>query len=102
MPTSSAIAKEDRLSVRIPRSIKADLIRAANISGVTLGDFVIANAATAAANIIQSQQLLELSARDYDRLMQALAKPPKPNKTLLKTAEAYKKAIADGDLFIED
>ena len=102
MPASGAIPKEDRLSIRIPRSIKEDLIRAATISGVTLGDFVIASTSAAAVNIIQSHQLMKLSARDYDRLMEALDEPPKPNSALLKAARDYKKAIADGDLTIED
>jgi uncharacterized protein (DUF1778 family) len=102
MPASSAIAKEDRLSVRIPHSIKEDLIRAANISGVTLGDFVVANAMTAARDIIHSHQLLELSVRDYDTLMKALDTPPKPNSALLKAAMDYNNAITGGDLLIED
>ena len=102
MPTRNAIAKEDRLSIRIPRDIKEHLIRAATISGVTLGDFVIANTAQAAVNVIQSYQLLELSARDYDRLMDALVNAPKPNSALLKAAGDYKKAIADGELIVED
>ena len=59
-------------------------------------------AVTAATNIIQSHQLMELSARDYDRLMEALNDPPKPNSALLKAAEGYKKAIANGDLVVED
>ena len=101
MPARSAIAKEDRLSIRIPRKIKEHLVRAATISGVTLGDFVIANTARAAVNVIRSHQLLELSARDYDRLMEALDNPPKPNSALLKAAVDYKKALADGDLTVE-
>ena len=102
MPTRNAIAKEDRLSIRIPRDIKEKLMRAATISGVTLGDFVIANTAQAAANVIQSHQLLELSARDYDRLMEALDNAPMPNSALLKAAGDYKQAIADGDLTVGD
>ena len=102
MPTRGVVAKEDRLSVRIPRNIKEDLIRAASISGVTLGDFVIANTVQAAVNIIQSHQLMKLSARDYDKLMEALVKPPKPNHALLKAAKDYKKSLAVGDLVVED
>ena len=102
MISRSVTAKEDRLSVRVPRGIKEDLIKAAVISGVTLGDFIIANAAQAAANIIQSHQLMEVSSRDYDRLMEALNDAPKPNSALLKAAKDYKKAIADGDLIVED
>jgi len=93
MPARSAVAKEDRLSIRIPRDVKEHLIRAATISGVTLGDFVIANTAKAAVNVIQSHQLLELSARDYDRLMEALSNAPKPNSALLKAAKDYKKPL---------
>lgn len=102
MPIHNAVAKEDRLSIRIPKDIKEYLIRAATISGVTLGDFVIANSTQAAVNTIQSHQLLELSARDYDKLMEALANTPKPNKALLKAARDYKKAVFDGDLIVED
>jgi uncharacterized protein (DUF1778 family) len=102
MPTHSIIAKEDRLSIRIPRSIKEDLVRAAAISGVTLGDFVIANSATAAVNIIKSHQLIQLSTRDYDLLMNALDNPPNPNKALLKAAKDYKEAVTQGDLTVED
>ena len=102
MPARSAVAKEDRLSIRIPRDVKEHLIRAATISGVTLGDFVIANTAKAAVNVIQSHQLLELSARVYDRLMEALSNAPKPNSALLKAAKDYKKAVAAGDLIVEN
>ena len=101
MPVRSAVAKEDRLSIRIPKGIKENLVRAATITGVTLGDFVIANSAQAAVDVIQSHQLLELSARDYDMLMEALDSPPKPNSALLKATRDYKKAIADGDLIVE-
>ncbi|MDR1732316.1 MAG: DUF1778 domain-containing protein [Synergistaceae bacterium] len=102
MPMRNVIPREDRLSIRIPRGLKEDLVRAAAISGVTLGDFVIANTARAAVKIIQSHQLIELSARDYDGLMEALKETSKPNPSLLKAAKDYKRAVADGDLAIED
>ena len=101
MPARSAIAKEDRLSIRIPREIKKHLVRAANIRGVTLGDFVIANTAKAADDIIQSHQLLELSERDYNKLMEALDNPPAPNSALMKAAMDYRKAVESGELKID-
>ena len=102
MTARSVITKEDRLSVRVPRGIKENLIKAATISGVTLGDFIIANTVKAATDIIQSHQLMEVSSRDYERLMEALNDAPKPNSALLKAARDYKKAIAAGDLIVEN
>ena len=99
---SATANKEDRLSIRIPRDIKKHLMRAATISGVTLGDFVIANAVQAAVNVIQSHQLLELSGRDYEMLMEALDNAPKPNSALLGAARDYKQAIAERNLLVED
>jgi uncharacterized protein (DUF1778 family) len=102
MPLGNVSVKEDRLSIRVPRELKKNLIHAAAISGVTLGDFVIANSAQAADRIIQSHRVITLTAQDYDSLMQALNDAPQPNRALLKAAESYNSAIAEGQLTVEN
>jgi uncharacterized protein (DUF1778 family) len=99
---NNAIAKEDRLSVRISRDIKNRLGRAAAIRGQTLSDFIVTTLLPVAENVIQGHQTVLVSERDYSAVIDALNNPPKPNDALLNAAKDYKEAVLAGGLIVQD
>jgi uncharacterized protein (DUF1778 family) len=102
MPVSNTAVKEGRLSVRIPIDVKNSLLRAATLRGLTLSDFIVSNMISVAETVIQEHQVIKVSDRDYARLMEAIDNPPKPNRALLAAAKDYRKAIANGEITVED
>ena len=102
MMLNSAIAKEDRLSIRMSRDIKNRLGRAAAIRGQTLSDFVVTNLLPVAEDVIQKHQTVLVSERDYNSMIDALNYPPMPNDALLNAAKDYKKAVSAGDIIVRD
>jgi uncharacterized protein (DUF1778 family) len=102
MPTNSIAAKEDRLSVRVPKEVKNNLIRAAALRGITLSNFIVANMEPIAETVIQEYQSIKLSTRDQVRLMDALNNPPKPNKALIEAIQDYENAVLSGEITVED
>jgi len=102
MPENSVLAKEDRLSVRVPKEIKDRIKRAATLSGITMSDFIVANLLPAANNVIQGHDFISVSSHDFDLLTEALNNPPKPNQSLLNTVREYKAAVNLGEIVVSD
>jgi uncharacterized protein (DUF1778 family) len=102
MPANNAVAKEERLSVRMPREIKNKIRRAADLRGITLSDFIVSNMISTAESVIQEHGAVLVSERDAERLMAALDNPPKPNRALLEGARDYKNAILNGEIVVRD
>ena len=79
-----------RLAARVPAGIKEHIQRAADLSGRSLSDFVIASAQAAADETIRRYELIELTARDSRVLAEALLNPPEPNAALRAAFEDYR------------
>jgi uncharacterized protein (DUF1778 family) len=86
--TANAV-KRDRLEARVSPEQKALFQRAADLSGRSLTDFVVAIVQAAAEETIRTHQVLQLSARDTERLLLARQNPPLPNEALRTAARAY-------------
>ena len=95
MPQSAAkkVQVIERLEARISLDKKKLLKSAADLSGLTLTDFVVNSAYEAAIHVIQEHQQLHLSISDCNVFIQALLNPPKPSANLLKAARRYKKDV---------
>ena len=87
--------KLDRVAARVPHEVKQRWIRAADLRGQTLTDFIIvaANAATTAA--FSENERIELSERDQMKLAEMLLHPP-------KLTDAMKNALSRELLRIEN
>ena len=83
-------AKRERLEARITQEQKALFQRAADLSGRTLTDFVVASTQAAAEEIVRQRDLFVLSPRDSIRFVEALLSPPEPNEQLRAAAEHYR------------
>jgi uncharacterized protein (DUF1778 family) len=80
-----------RLEARITADQKAVLVRAAQLAGRTLSEFVVASAQEAAAKVIQEHEALRLSRAEQIAFVSALLDPPVPADRLRKAAADYRR-----------
>lgn len=90
--------KTARLEARVTIEQKALLQKAAALTGRSLTDFVVTGAEELARRTILEHQVTKLSARDAERFVEALLKPPEPSARLKSAADSYWAAINAGDL----
>jgi uncharacterized protein (DUF1778 family) len=93
MSTRKALRqRSERVEARVTPEQKKLLERAAALEGRSLTDFVLSSAQGAAAETISRHELLKLTPDDQDVFVQALLKPPAPNKALRAAAARYRAA----------
>jgi uncharacterized protein (DUF1778 family) len=85
-------AATDRLEMRLPSEEKGLLARAAQIEGVKLSQFVLAPALKRARKVIAEAEQVPTTAKGYNDVLDALAKPPKPTKALIAAMRDYEAA----------
>ena len=82
------VETNDRMSLRIASDDKSLLMRAAALQHTNLTEFVIRNVVSAAREVIDQNERLELSGRDSLHVLDLLDEPPAPNEKLLAAAFA--------------
>ena len=87
-PTRSA-----RIEARIAPEVLNAVKRAAEITGSSVSEFVVAAARDAAERTLEKAQIIRLSMADQERIADMLARPPAPNKALKQAFAAYRKLI---------
>ncbi|MCU0895947.1 MAG: DUF1778 domain-containing protein [Burkholderiales bacterium] len=78
----TARRREERLELRVSKSSKQLLARAAAVRQQTISAFVLENGIAAAAETLAARQAFALSAKDYDAFVAALDAPTKPKPRL--------------------
>ena len=81
--------KTARLEARITKEQKALFMRAAELTGRSLTDFVVASARESASRTLREHQTLMLSPRDRKAFVAALLQPPVPAAGLRKAVVRY-------------
>lgn len=82
--------EKQRVSARIPNHAYQTLIRAAEISGATLNQFLVQAAIEKAQMIIEKNQTINLSVKSANIFFSAMENPPKPGKKLKEAMKAYR------------
>ncbi len=77
----------ERLEARISKAQKQLFVRAAELQGRSLTDFLIASAQEAAVETVRAHESLRLSERDRQAFVSALLSPPAPSKALSRAAK---------------
>jgi uncharacterized protein (DUF1778 family) len=90
---NSRSTKIARLEARLTQEQKELLLAAAQISGFSLTEFVVASAVEAAKRTIQEQTILKLSKSDREVFVNALLNPPEPGEKLRDSAKRYKQRM---------
>ncbi len=91
----TATAKQDRIGARVPRAIYETLCRAAELSGATVNQFLVQSALKEAQAVIEREEVIRLTTRDWGRLLDLMENPPKPNARLKAALKRYQKAKRD-------
>jgi uncharacterized protein (DUF1778 family) len=82
--------RSQRLEARVSEEQKQLLVRAAELQGRSLTDFVVASAQDAAIEIVRTHDAVRLSERDRRAFVSALLAPPAPAKMLRQAARRYR------------
>lgn len=79
---SIANENSERMSLRVPATAKAKLLRAAALRNTDLTNFVTQSALREAEAVIEEAETIKVSKRDHLRILELLENPPKPNAKL--------------------
>jgi uncharacterized protein (DUF1778 family) len=79
---SAVVDDNKRMNLRVSPEAKAKLIRAAAIRHTDLTHFVTQTALREAEAVIEADETIKVSERDYLRVLELLENPPKPNAKL--------------------
>ena len=91
----TTIAKQDRIGARVPHEVYETLCRAAQLTGATVNQFLVQSALKEAQAVIEREELIRLSPRDWNWLLELMENPPKPNARLQAAIERYQEAKGD-------
>ena len=79
---TAVIGKQDRIGARVPPEVYATLRRAAELTGATVNQFLVQAALKEAQAVIEREDVIRLSPRDWNWMMALMDDPPKPNEAL--------------------
>jgi uncharacterized protein (DUF1778 family) len=83
-------AKTRRIAFRLTEELNAPLERAVAISGRSQTDLITEAIAEKASEIEREQYCLEITDRDMDALLEAIANPPPPSAAMLRAAARWR------------
>ena len=89
---TSLAVKQDRIGARVPHEIYQLLNRAATLTGATINQFLVQSALKEAHAVIERDEVLRLSAKDWSMVLKLLDAPPKPNARLKSAIKRYRTA----------
>ena len=88
----SAASKPVRIEARVSHDAYTTLSRAAELTGTTVNRFLVQAALKEARFVIEREDVIRLSARDWNWLLDLMESPRKPNATLKAAMKRYRKA----------
>ena len=94
MATESAharTAKNRRIAFRLTDELAHQLEQAVAFSGRSQTDLITEAIAEKAREIIRDHRALELSDRDMEALLDAIAHPPAPNEAMMRSIARWRK-----------
>lgn len=92
------IIKQDRIGARVPHEVYETLCRAAELTGSTVNQFLVQSALKEAQAVIEREEVIRLSPRDWNWLLDLIENPSEPNaklKTAMQRYQASKRDDAD-------
>ena len=89
----TAIENNNRLQIRVTPEVKARLARAAALENMDLTQFVTRTALREADAVIEKAEAVQVSARDFARVLALLDDPPAPNIRLKAAIESLPETL---------
>ena len=87
------VVKQKRTSARVSRHVHATLCRAAELTGMTVNQFMLQAALKRARLPADRDAVIHLSRRDWRWLLALMEVPPKPNKRLQTALKRYRRQV---------
>jgi len=81
---TSTVKKTDRISARVNDHVRNKINEAAELSGSTLNQFLVAAAMKEAERVIEKERIVRLDAKNSRNFLKVLVKPPAPAKQLVQ------------------
>jgi uncharacterized protein (DUF1778 family) len=92
--TAPSKAKDTRLFARVSSADKRLIEKAAALNGQSVGAFVVAQARSAASELVEEQAIIKLNREESRRLMKALLAPPrKPTEAMRRALKLYRETV---------
>lgn len=91
--TAGKRSRSERLEARVSEEQKRLFVRAANLQGRSLTDFVIASVQQAAIETVRTHDALQLSERDRQAFVSAVLAPATPTQKLDHAVQRYRKRM---------
>ena len=85
-----SLAKENRITARVPNSVKNTLEQAASLLGTPLNQFMVQASLRAAEDVIRREQSVPLTRRDVRALFDLLESPVPANPALRDAARRHR------------
>lgn len=85
--------KTERFNIRIAASQKSMIARAAALSEMDMTDFILDKVVPEAKAVIEAAEVVQVSKRDFARLLELLENPPRPNDRLRAAIAALPREI---------
>lgn len=85
----TAIEDNNRMSLRVRTVDKAKIMRASALSNTGMTDFIVRTAVEAAEQVIEREERILLSARDWQTALDALENPQPANDRLRRIAASF-------------
>ncbi len=86
-------SKTERIEARLIPEQKILLTKAAALQGLSLSEFVISSAYDAAKQVVQEEEILNLTVRDREFFVQSLLEDIEPHPRLKRAAKRYKEIM---------
>jgi uncharacterized protein (DUF1778 family) len=90
-----AVVSQDRIGARVPHEVYETLRRAAELTGATVNQFLVQAALKEAQQVIEREEVIRLSPREWHWLLDLMENPSKPNARLKTALARYQKAARD-------
>ena len=87
--------KQDRIGARVPHEVYETLCRAAELTGATVNQFLVQAALKEAQAVIEREEVIRLSPRDWNWLLDLMENPSEPNVSLKLAMKRYQEAKSD-------
>lgn len=85
-----SLAKENRITARVPGSVKNTIEQAASLLGTPLNQFMVQASLRAAEDVIRQEQSVLLTRRDVRALFDLLENPAPANSALREATRRHR------------
>jgi uncharacterized protein (DUF1778 family) len=86
---------QNRIGARVSHEVYETLCRAAKLSGATVNQFLVQAALKEAQTVIEREDVIRLSPRDWNWLLELVENPKAPNDKLKAALARYHEIVQD-------